>query len=355
MLWEANIDIQYIGEYTMALDRYITGYITKPERNHTRDLWEQSNKNSSLRSQLKKYSLQCLKSREAGIYEVFDKILGYEMCEFSTKVTWVNTFSKEQRRKLLVPHKQLLQLDPKSKKVFRSNVLDDYYPNRPDILEEMCLFEFLALYDLKPEACSKSHVECTALKIDPSTNRPFGFIHKRAIEKILNMATIKPADAESTEAYFRQILFLFLPWRDEDSLKNGFATYHEAYTNSVDLAGQKLITFDIERLDRFQFVQKRTSIALEIAKRIREENSYNEVEFNNRAGPETVGAADFVLTTVDPNVLLTKLKALNKDQKYVFDKVINSIDHIEAHKSNLCTCNRPPRPIRFFCSGVAGN
>ena len=32
LLWKGNLDLQYIGEHTMALDRYITTYITKSVR-----------------------------------------------------------------------------------------------------------------------------------------------------------------------------------------------------------------------------------------------------------------------------------------------------------------------------------
>ena len=47
LLSAANLDIQFIGEFTMALDKYITVYITKPERNATQKLWDKCNKRAS--------------------------------------------------------------------------------------------------------------------------------------------------------------------------------------------------------------------------------------------------------------------------------------------------------------------
>ena len=49
LLWEANIDVQFIHESSMVLDRYITAYITKAEKNSTAALWEDCNKNRTLK------------------------------------------------------------------------------------------------------------------------------------------------------------------------------------------------------------------------------------------------------------------------------------------------------------------
>ena len=68
---------------------YFTGTITKPEKNATNQLWEEFNQNKSLYSRLKSFALKCFKSREIGIYETIDKLLGFGMCEISEKVEFL--------------------------------------------------------------------------------------------------------------------------------------------------------------------------------------------------------------------------------------------------------------------------
>ena len=99
LLWEGNIDIQYVGETSMSLDRYITRYITKPETNATNQLWEECNQNKSLHSRIKSFSLKSFMSREIGIYEIIDKLLGFVMCEFSEKVEFLATDQSKDRRR----------------------------------------------------------------------------------------------------------------------------------------------------------------------------------------------------------------------------------------------------------------
>jgi hypothetical protein len=48
MLWEANVDLQFIGENSYALNRYITAYITKSEKNATETIWNECSNHKTL-------------------------------------------------------------------------------------------------------------------------------------------------------------------------------------------------------------------------------------------------------------------------------------------------------------------
>jgi hypothetical protein len=48
LLWEANIDIQFIAESSYALNRYITAYITKAEKNSTESIWQECSNHKTL-------------------------------------------------------------------------------------------------------------------------------------------------------------------------------------------------------------------------------------------------------------------------------------------------------------------
>ena len=48
MLWKANIDLQYIGESSLAIARYVTGYMTKAERSNMQDIWQEVSSHASI-------------------------------------------------------------------------------------------------------------------------------------------------------------------------------------------------------------------------------------------------------------------------------------------------------------------
>ncbi len=75
-IWCGNHDLQYILTISIALDKYITAYITKAEKNNTEELWDECNDNKPLRAALKSFALKNLKNRQIGVYEVADKLLG---------------------------------------------------------------------------------------------------------------------------------------------------------------------------------------------------------------------------------------------------------------------------------------
>ncbi len=209
LAWEANTDIQYIGEESMALDRYISSYITKKEKNATHKIYEDCNKSSSLKSKLYKHAMQTFKSRECGIYEAFDKLYGAKMCEFSHQVYWLNTNMYNKRTRRLKDRNEILKMNEEDTKIFFDNIVDTYYPNRPLIYEDMSLYHFASWYDHKKVQCSTTHTLCFAL------NDNHGFMHLRSEPKVIQTTNIKCISPESTEEYFHQLLIMFLPWRHE--------------------------------------------------------------------------------------------------------------------------------------------
>ena len=40
MLWQANIDIQYVAKSSLALAHYVSGYVTKAERSNMQEIWQ---------------------------------------------------------------------------------------------------------------------------------------------------------------------------------------------------------------------------------------------------------------------------------------------------------------------------
>ena len=345
LLWEGNIDIQYVGETSMSLDRYITGYITKPEKNATNQLWEECNHNKSLYSRLKSFALKSFKSREIGIYETIDKLLGFGMCEFSEKVEFLVTDQSKDRRRKLKNLSEITKLKDDDQLIFCNNTVDSYYPKRPSDLDKMCLFEFFKLFDYKAKECNKSHKTCFTLK------DKFGFLHRRQFPKIVKIISIKCLDDLSKEKYMHQLLILFLPWRNESELKGGYNSYSDSFKNAWD---NKII--NVQQVMDFEFNRKRSIKAYEIANQIQSEAIQQTNSTDNLSNEDlqitNLGITDLDLQPIDQDNLSKSISQLNPEQKQLFDHVIFEISHQDKHTSNCC--QQKLAPIRKFVSGLAG-
>ena len=81
MLWKAIVDLQYIGESSLAIAQYVTGYVTKAEKSNMQDLWQEVSAHSSVYTKLWSFGIRCLRSRECGLCEASDLLLGDHLCE----------------------------------------------------------------------------------------------------------------------------------------------------------------------------------------------------------------------------------------------------------------------------------
>ena len=62
LLWNANIDLQFVGESSLAVAQYVTGYVTKAERSNMQDLWQEVSSHSSVYSKLFSFGVHSLRS-----------------------------------------------------------------------------------------------------------------------------------------------------------------------------------------------------------------------------------------------------------------------------------------------------
>jgi hypothetical protein len=144
------MDIQYIAESSLALAQYVSGYVTKAEKSNLQEEWENISDNKSVRSRLFSFGCRMIRSRECGLDEGSDLILGDSLCKKSTVVQWVDVNMPDKRRHRLKDHKKLKEIaesDPDSEDVFEQNLIESYYPNRPEKLEDVCLYDFVANYN----------------------------------------------------------------------------------------------------------------------------------------------------------------------------------------------------------------
>ena len=188
------MDIQYIAESTMALVHYVSGYVTKAERSHVQDIWQEVSDNKSLYSRLWSLGVRCLRTRECGLYEASDMLLGDQLCDNSctceaTEVEKPQTIEG------------LEELDPGSENVFMDNLVGNHYPDRPQNLERVCLHDFVANY---------------------TANGKHNSGHKTSRElqkpRLVNHYVFNPQTNEDREKYYYSLILLFVPFRDESDL-----------------------------------------------------------------------------------------------------------------------------------------
>ena len=93
------MDLQYIAEKSLSLTECHTGYVTKAEKSHAQDLWDEVSSGDNIYSRLWKISQKLLRSKEVGLYEASDILLGESLYMKSVTVQYVNVYLPHIRSK----------------------------------------------------------------------------------------------------------------------------------------------------------------------------------------------------------------------------------------------------------------
>ena len=111
LLWRANMDIQFIAEKSLSLAHYVSGYVTKAERSNMQDIWQEISSDKNVYSKLWSFGVRCLRSRECGLYEACDLIIGEHLCGKSDCIRWIDASFPYKRKRRLKDHKKLQALN----------------------------------------------------------------------------------------------------------------------------------------------------------------------------------------------------------------------------------------------------
>ena len=147
--WKANLDIQYVADSSLVLAHYVTAYITKAEKSHMQEIWDDISEQESLYKKLWSFGVRSLRSHECGLYEAADILLGDHLSEKSDTVQWIHVEKPDNRKVRVKKYKELQHLaesDSDSNDMYEANLLDNFYPNRLASLNDVCLFDFVKWY-----------------------------------------------------------------------------------------------------------------------------------------------------------------------------------------------------------------
>ena len=91
------------------------------------EIWDQVNESKSVYSRLLSFGMRTLCSRECGLYEASDLLLGDHLTEKSDTVKWVDVSMPHKRKRRLKDHKQLEELvrsDPGTDDIYEESLLE---------------------------------------------------------------------------------------------------------------------------------------------------------------------------------------------------------------------------------------
>ena len=219
LLWKANMDIQYIAESSLTLAHYVTGYVTKAEKSNMQDVWQEVSTSSTIYSKLWSFGIRCLRSREVGLYEASDLLLGDHLTEKSETVKWIDAAFPHKRKRRVKKHKQLVSIDthdPTSTDILENNVLDNFYPQRPRNLDDVCLYDFIKWYEYSGT--------------DTSGQRAY---RKRTKAWLPNHKLYYPSNEQQREDYFYSLILLYIPFRNEGDLIGKQETAEAAFSRQL--------------------------------------------------------------------------------------------------------------------------
>ena len=342
LLWKANMDIQFIAESSLALAHYVTGYVTKAERSNMQDLWQEIGSNKSVYSRLWSFGIRSSRSRECGLYEASDLLLGDHLCEKSDTVQWIDATFPHKRKHRLKDHSKLQELgkiDLNSTEIFEDSVIDTYYPQRPGDMEDVCLYDFV-----------KDYVKCR--------DNNFGQRKYRRLAKpcLPNHRLFDPNKENEREEYFYSMLLLFVPFRNEGTLLAEGETAEEAFARLVQATSGMY-----KHHDRLQQMLKANAKVKEINEARQVEAKVTVNREDHREGPQIVGEATAAMNDVqelqancaDEISLEERIAMLNADQSRVFKQMSEHLLHQKKHECGLCECSQL-QPLQMFVSGVGG-
>lgn len=343
-LWRANMDIQPCGS-AMAIAYYITKYVSKSEPSHfdknLREAIQQINRNvTDPLQRVFRAIMEMFNRRLVCIGECALRLCNLKYKMSSRKSVFVNSRTPDKRYTVI----NLRGSDEENR--FATTMFDRYV-SRPTELEDSPLFSFAMWYEpcynrsqeLDHDAGDEDAFEETEEQRGRGSESRITLQNGQRMKKRTRAAIVKTPSFSVTrnaEDYFYHLLLMYLPFRSESELLEGFPSAVAAFE-----ARQEQLQNTLETLRPLRNLARELEIAIEHLETLDNENAQppqnHEVEIDL---PET-NEPQFT-----ENDFTNNRQALNIEQRRLFQFVSMQINR-EIHGEN-------PRPLRIFVTGSAG-
>ena len=307
------------------------------------DLWQEVASHNSIYSKLWSFGVRSMRSRECCLYEASDILLGDHLCEKSRTVKWLDVSRPDKRKRRLMDHSKLSAMketNPQSTNIFEDNIIDTFYPRRPQEMEDVCLYDFVAEY--------------TKCGVDNDGNT----VYRRLCKPVLpNHKIYNPNKEDERESYYYSLLLLFVPFRDEGSLIQDGENAESAFNRHMQ--NNKAMNMHSEKLKRMLESRERVQKINE-ARQAQEEDVKQDQLVDVDDGPQIAGEATAAMNDVfdlhhnndgDSSTYEELASSLNVDQGRVLEQVKSHLEHQAFHESGKCKCT-DFKPLHMFVSGV---
>lgn len=251
--WEANMDLQYILD-PYACAAYIVSCISKGQRGMSnllrRACEEAKESDSDIRQQVRKVGNVFLNHIEIGAQEAAYILLQMPLRKATREFIFINTNVEDERVVLIKPTSILNEMPQNSTSIEADNNLKRYQ-RRPFTMEKYCLAEYIACFNVIFSKCKERQDEKEGElleddydldnvddphKTDESNIDNFDEVHfakdgsilrRRKVERIIySVGFNKDHDKEN---YYRELLMLYIPWRNENTIIGESNSYEERY------------------------------------------------------------------------------------------------------------------------------
>lgn len=382
--WRANIDVQFVLD-VYACATYVASYVTKAQRGMSellRKATEEARQgNQSLKQQVRCVGNKFLNAVELSAQEAAYICLQLPMRRASRQCMFINTSPPEGRVTLLKPAKILESLNDEDEDIECSNILKRY-EDRPQELENISLAEFCAWYSMeeaKKKTCSRgssrtktvdnllpepANVENEDEEIieeeQIANNTAEAAKYRRKLPRILRTVHFNPE--KDSEKYYRELIMLYSPWRDEQNLignSNSFQCRfneleamispemekYEPYSNIVNLAQEALAIMD-DGTEAWDCLAPVTQHEDEIERSLRPPEKDLGIEDGDIA-------REFGLPVTDVENELIKYNELPDEEYRKHMRFVNE-EQLEFLYDTMYKLKTSSTPIYRFMSGVAG-
>lgn len=289
-------------------------------------MFQEIDGNKSLASKLCNIGMRALNHRECGALEAADTLLGIPLyrTDNNTSIRWLDIGLNRSKR---IKNRGAIEcLNAQDTDIFYKSWVDDYYPNRPDDLENLNLYYFSKWYEKvysKPKEGSERHY-------------PLGhghYLKKRSKPILINHDKYSPA--QKPEEFYHSLLLMFKPWRSHNDILCSKSTYLEAFQSckaelkdAVEYASvQQSLRENIDRV--YEAVEERVASIQRVTENGRGDNDNGPDHPDVFHPDQVIDPLDDVqqlnVLPAEPSDLHSMINKLNSDQLRVFKNVTDAM------------------------------
>jgi hypothetical protein len=250
--WRANMDLQMIGsKYAAAF--YVCTYVSKAEPEKLKlalsQLMGNMSSDISFKKKLAKIGNVVLSHRQVSAQEVAFRMCHLPLVGSTRQTVWVNSCKPEKRYCLLKPVVLLRALANDSTDIFMSGI-SQYYALRPTTTtiegpdwDKMSLNVFAAMYNIvsvSPNTTSRTLPSFKLTNMDK-------WAKQRRKPAIISSSCLSASDGDD---YYYHLVYLYIPWREENMILDGFDSAKSTFLSKRHLADINIPQCSTSELER---------------------------------------------------------------------------------------------------------